>query len=101
MADAAAPQSIKVRSLVSNRTADPLIEIESPALKVLLDAEGARAHAFAILSAVEASITDAFLFEFAQITLGVTHPQAVMLMRDLRAFRERLPQADHGPLEED
>lgn len=87
-------EQIKVTSLVSGRTADPIVSIEMPTLKVQLDAEAARQLARQLIEACEASIGDAFLFEFAQTKLGMTAPQAVAIMRDFRAFRLRLPQAE-------
>jgi hypothetical protein len=89
------PQAIEARSIVSGRDLEPYIQI------VLVYDDGsedqvtqwtpqeAYNHAIAVLGAVEAANTDAFLVAFLTEKIGVQVENTVAVLRDFREWRER------------
>lgn len=81
-------KTINVISLVSQRTHEPLVEINVPDPRVLLPVSAVREIARTLLEAAEAAQTDAFLFAYLTKDDEFTAGQAVAVIADFRSYRE-------------
>lgn len=89
------PKRIDARSIVSGRNLEPYVQI------VLVYDDGteeqvtqwtpdeAYHHAMAVIGAVEAANTDAFLVSFLTGRLGIPLNETGPVLKDFRAWRER------------
>lgn len=80
-----------------NQKGEPFVQLVKDG-KVIgqMTPEEARDHANAVLQAAEAAETDAFLFQWAQTTLGLDIHGAMAIMMDFRKWREAFA-AKSGP----
>jgi len=89
------PKAIEARSIVSGRNLEPYIQIVlvfddgSEEQITQWTPEEAYNHATAVLGAVEAANTDAFLLAFLTARIGVPVENTVGVLRDFREWRER------------
>jgi hypothetical protein len=85
---------IEVESLLSSRTEEPVVQLRirfdnnEGQTVVQMSPEQAREVAHHILEAAEASIVDAFLYDWLQKVLKAHTGQAALLMSNFRVFRE-------------
>jgi len=89
------PKAIEARSVVSARNLEPYITVfllyddgtEEPVTQ--WTPEDAMHHARAVMETAEAAISDAFLVSFLTAKIGVTVEEAVRVLPDFRAWRDR------------
>ena len=89
------PKAIEARSIVSGRNLEPYIQIvlvyddKSEDQITQWTPEEAYNHAMAVLGAVEAANTDAFLVAFLTERIGVPLEKTGSVLVDFRQWRER------------
>jgi hypothetical protein len=89
------PKSIEARSIVSGRNLEPYVTLHlvyddgTEDQVTQWTPEDAYHHAMAVLGAVEAANTDAFLVAFLVEKIGIKLEQTGGVLRDFREWRER------------
>jgi len=78
---------IQVRSAYAYNSREPLVEVDWAGQKVQLTLLEARRHAFNLLSAAEASESDAFILAFVEERLGAELDEGDVLLNEFRRFR--------------
>src|SRR5262245_46491786 len=90
---------IGVKSIISNRTFQPLVEMSWGDLKAQLSLDEARQHAMYILECAEAAESDAFVFQLlTRDIIGTDEDQLKnwnKMIMEFQAFREA---RKRGPL---
>lgn len=81
------PDMITMQSIVSSQTGEPRILLRWFTHIAQLDAESARAHAFAILDCVEAAKSDAFLAKFFREKLEADDNLMGNVLMEFRNYR--------------
>jgi hypothetical protein len=83
------PNSIGVESMVSAQTGEPMVVLRWFTHLAQLNEAAAREIAFNLFEAIEAAKSDAFLFDFARVRVGMKEPAAVaQLIAEFREFRQ-------------
>ena len=82
------PKEFTVTSGYGYNSREPFVEIEFESVKVQVSPENARDFAFALLHAVEAAYSDAFLVEFFTDAIGGEMNEAAVLLQQFRDWRQ-------------
>src|SRR5687768_17608912 len=80
---------IWVKSLVSHRTGEGVVEFTWGEKRAQLTCEEARRHALGVLECAEAAETDAFIVEFFHQELGMERDKAIQILGSFRSYREK------------
>lgn len=83
---------ITVSCLVSQRTKEPKVELSDPSTDWLaqLSVSEARALGFAIIEAVEAAVSDGFIFDFLTKHIELDASRASMVLNEFREYRGKV-----------